>query len=124
MSDPTMWRDRCDFIKRTQVGIDPFTRRPSFDNVLVLQNEPCDLFNKARRVAEQSTAGTVYNTVQEPTLKIMPADFSKVPDENDEISVNGTRYKVVSRQDFFDGGSAGALYRGSRLTLHLTQAVR
>ncbi len=95
--------------------MDPTTRRPVFNNVIVLDNEPCDLARRVRRVASQGPGGTVFTSVNEVTLKIYPADITTMPDVNDDVFVNGSRHKVLNREDYFDGGSGS--YRGSRLTI-------
>jgi len=115
VSTKDQWFDLCKIVRRDQTGIDPLTRRPIFDNVVVLDNEPCDLSNVDRRVGVFGPSGTVYTTVTDIILKLFPDDSTTLPDENDEITVNGSRYKVLTRHDYRDGGSGA--YRGSRLTL-------
>lgn len=115
MSTPDQWFNRCVFTRRDQIGIDPTTRLPVFSEVVVLDGEPCDLFNKNERQAQSTPAGTVYNSVVRPYLKIFPSSYTSLPDANDEIIVDGARYRVTDRRDFWDAGSGG--YRGSLLTL-------
>lgn len=115
MSTPDQWFNRCRFLRRDQTGIDATTHLPTFSEVVVLDNEPCDLFNKNERQATSTPAGTVYVSVVRPYLKIYPSDYSSLPDANDEISVDGGTYRVLDRRDYWDAGSGG--YRGSLLTL-------
>jgi hypothetical protein len=121
MSDRNFWFNRCTFKRRDVVGMDPVSHTPAFAETLVLQDEPCDLFNKPRRVAQQGPNGLVYNTVEEPTLKIFPDSFASLPDEDDVVVVDGVTYRILSRVDSVDAGSGR--YMGSRLVLHRVVGV-
>ncbi len=111
--------DRMTFIRREATGIDSTTRRVKYNELVVIDNEPCDLSSTRRRATATSPSGTVSTTVIESTLKIYPFSPADVPDENDTVLVNGSRYRVSAVQNYRDAGSGD--YRGSVLSINQIQ---
>lgn len=118
MSDRDMWMDRISFNRKTGEQIDPITHRRVNGFTKVLEDEPCDLVIHSRDVLD----GVSMITVKRPECKIMPLNgLADCPDENDEVVVNGEKYAVETRNDYWDDGSGD--YRGSRLVLTTPQAT-
>lgn len=118
MSTRDQWHNRCTFTRRDFIGMDTPTRQPRYGQVVVLNNELCDMFEKKERRAQQGPQGTVYNTVQQPFLKIFPKNYQDLPDPNDYIKVDGATYRVLDREDWSDAGSGR--YMGSRMRIQRT----
>jgi hypothetical protein len=117
LSTPEQWFSRISFRKRTRNGIDPATRLPRFDTVTVLDDAPCDLdLSNTMRVAQQGPNGTVYTKVNAPACRIFPpGGVTSTPDEDDDVTVDGRKYRVTEVSHTHDPGSGA--YLGTRLVL-------
>ncbi len=68
---------------------------------------------------QQGPNGTVYNMVKEPILKLWPPDelggVLAIPDEDDQVVVDGERFRVIDVEIYKDAGSGD--FRGARIQM-------